>query len=456
MKQKIYIGLLSVIATLLTAVSVLLAMVIFRPHATFQQAKVVDQPGSVIETAVSESENQAAPVELVESEPMPVVLTGLPQRETPKPYQPVEGEVRLRSVGDVLIHEHISNMASVEGATYIQAAADMREAGLEWDAPAEGYDFVPIVSPMMPYLRYADISVANLEIPVAYPQLPIQDYPQFNAPRQVLDALKYIGIDIVSNATNHTIDMGSEGIYASIENLRRAGMEYYGSFDSAEDRARPRIIEKNGLKIGFLSYSYGTNGLYVPEDEPYLVNLIDLPLMEQEVRELKQQADAVVVSLQVGPEYDVTPDDEQRTIFQGLSDAGADLILGGHPHVLQQMSWINDNKTFAIYSQASFISGQVEDTNKQGGITEVTFKRMEDGTVKVVEPKFMPIYMVGEYYGAQYKTIPLADYTRYGVWNGADWWERLKERMTSKTTDFDFVSHLETEWTMEAKDTFRD
>ena len=276
MKQKIYVSLLGLVTLLLVVLSILLAIVIFRPHTTFQQAKVVVEDSiEVAGTTGEESQAQTMPVEAVASGPMPIVLTGLPLRETPKPYQPVEGEVRLRSVGDVLIHEHISNMAAIDNPFYLEAAAQLREAGVEWEAPTEGYDFVPIVSPVMPYLRYADISVANLEIPVAYPQLPVQGYPQFNAPRQVLDALKFMGIDIVSNATNHTIDMGSEGIHASIENLRRAGMEYYGSFDSAEDRARPRIIEKNGLKIGFLSYSYGTNGLYVPEDEPYLVNLID-------------------------------------------------------------------------------------------------------------------------------------------------------------------------------------
>lgn len=419
------------------------------------QKWIATSPDEVIQANVSTQTSQQASESTVAKPPLevPIMLKGLKQRDQLQPFEAVEGELRLRSVGDLLIHDRVSVMADVTSDIYRDTVTKMKEEGIVIPEVAlageETYDFMPMVARIAPYIEYADITLANLEVPVAYPQFPVSGYPQFNAPSALLTTLKAIGIDMVTNATNHTLDLLGAGAYSSIENIKASGLQYVGSYESWQDYQTPRIIEKNGIKIGFLTYSYGTNGIEIPSGEEYLISLVDLPVMLAEIEKLKPQVDAIVVTLQLGEEYDTLPNDTQREVFQALSDAGVSLILGGHPHVLQPVEWYNDKQTFAIYSQASFVSGQRELDNKQGGITEVTFKRQADGTVTVTNPKFMPIFMLGIEGEKMYETVPLADYNLYHIPSGEEWWEELYKRMHTYTSDFQYVHHLETQWTTE-------
>lgn len=413
------------------------------------------------------AEEAVAPEEVTSFE-LPLSLAGLPAREQEQAWQGQPDELVLRSVGDVLIHDRVSWLADVDSPVYQASLNELVEEGLlneagdllggeaiDFSLNSEQYDFLPMLARIAPYTSYADVTVANLEVIAAYPELPVTGYPQFNAPASILEALKQVGVDIVSNGTNHTLDWFSEGARASIANLKAADLMYTGSYENVEDFQMPRIVEANGISLGFLTYSYGTNGIPVTEGEDYLISLVDLPTMLSEIEWLKPQVDAVVVTLQLGPEYGLYPDDNQLYVFQALADAGVKLILGGHPHVLQPVEWLNDGQTFAIYSQASFLSGQRELDNKQGGITEVTFKRDEAGEVYVTQPKFMPIFMLGVEGEKQYQTVPMADYDLMSIPEGEYWFATLKDHMASITDDFDFVSHLATEWTLEASDLHR-
>lgn len=396
---------------------------------------------------------------------IPPSLTGLPERDQAEAWQGTDGELVLRSVGDVLIHDRVSWLADIDSPVYQAHLAELIADGfltkdgdivgaeiVDFNLDSEQYDFRSMLARIAPYMSYADVTIANLEVIAAYPALPVTGYPQFNAPASILVALKQIGVDIVSNGTNHTLDWFSEGAHASIANLQAAGLMYTGSYESLEDFQTPRIIEANGISLGFLTYTYGTNGIPIPAGEDYLVSLVDLPTMLAEVEWLKAQVDAVIVTLQLGPEYGTLPDEQQLSIFDALAEAGVKLILGGHPHVLQPVAWLNDKQTFAIYSQASFLSGQRDLDNKQGGITEVTFKRQANGEVLVTEPKFMPIFMLGVEGEKQYETVPLADTDLLAIPEGDFWYAYLKDHLASLTDDFAFVSFLETEWTLEAVD----
>lgn len=432
-----------------------LAFVLFLVAGFAMIGLLASQPHDHLQTHESDS----VVSESSSSEPKPLVLAeplvGLKAKDQETPFEGKEGELKLRSVGDVLLHEFVSEMASVKNPFYKSAVDRLHKDGISWENPGGAYDFYPMLAQIAPYMSYADVTLANMEVIVANPQYPVTGYPSFNAPKQILKALQSIGVDMVTNGTNHTLDYSARGALASIANLKEAQMPYVGSFESQEDHDTPRIIEKNGIKIGILTYSYGTNGVPVPEDQPYLINLVDLPQMVEDVKALKDKVDAVVVTLQLGQEYDTTPDPTQEQVFQALSDAGVKLILGGHPHVLQPMQWFNGKQTFAIYSQASFMSGQIYPANKQGGITEVTFKRGEDGQVTVTDPKFMPIYITGAENAEFYETVPMADYNRYAVTEGADWYEIIRQRMQLYTKDFRYVSHLETQWTQEDTDIHR-
>lgn len=382
------------------------------------------------------------------------LFEGLETKENLQPYQPQENQLVLRSVGDVLIHDRVSWMADTYSDLYQKTKAAMLKEGFteaDFDSEAD-FDFMPMLNYIKPYTEYADVTVANMEIIAAYPDLPVSGYPSFNAPNAILGNLKNIGIDILSNATNHTLDWSSQGVYSSLNNIQNTGLEYYGSYESWEDYNTPRIFEKNGIKLGFLAYSYGTNGVPVPAGEEYLINLIDLPVMLAEIEKLKPQVDAIVVSLQLGGEYDTLPNDEQFYIYQALSDAEVSLILGGHPHCVQPYDWYNGDQTFAIYSQASFLTGQRELDNKIGGITEVTFTKDEEGKVKVENPKFMPTFNLGIEAEKMYQVVPLADYNLYQIPDGELWWETIKERMNYFEADAKVMTHLETAASQEAED----
>lgn len=448
---------------ILTVAGLLIALVIscmFTIVMVMRHTKEVSAKNAAKSEAVEKKQKEKI-------KPLTEPLLELEEKEQTKSTPAKEGEFVLRSVGDLLIHETVSYMADTSNPLYQSAMASLKTDGIDVDTLAAGnetkaseteqvnYDFSPMLAQIAPFTEYADATIANLEVITAYPELPISGYPQFNAPSSLLNNIKNIGVDIVSNGTNHTLDWFSEGALTSIEHIREAGLMYSGSYASEKDQQTPRIIDENGIKLGFLTYSYGTNGIPVDPGKEYTISLVDVEKMVADVTKLKEEVDAVVVTLQLGQEYETLPDDNQRYVFEMLSEAGVKLILGGHPHVLQPMDWYNGKETFAIYSQASFLTGQVNIENKQGGITEVTFKRQEDGEVMVTNPKFMPLFILGVENEKMYEVVPYADYQKYTIPQGAEWWGMLQERMTTYTDDFDYVTHLETARTKEAKEKHR-
>lgn len=310
-----------------------------------------------------------------------------------------EASVTIRSVGDILIHSEV----------YTDAAANASTNG--GTAAASGYDFTSMLAPVAEYLRNADITTANMEVPVAGPAFELSGYPAFNAPPQIIDALSGAGVDIVNNATNHSMDRGTRGVVASTNNMRERGMLYMGSFASPQDRATPRIIERNGLKVGFLAYSYGTNGIPVPAGEEYAVNLIDPAVMRADIAALRDDVDILIVNLHAGEEYEQLPVQAQIDAADTAREAGADFVLGGHPHVLQPFQRYPDGEPGlgVWFSHANFLHGQYDERTKYGGIGEYTITRRADGTLSLDRIRFMPTYTVGMPHTPDYKVIPLAD-----------------------------------------------
>lgn len=458
-RQRIVIIILSIILMITCLVTGWLVM---NSLSNTDEGQVESSQGVDHSSSNEESENENQPED--EQEPLSEPLLGLTEKETfEETFTPKEGEFILRSVGDLLIHDRISDLANIEHPIHQEAIAQLEKEGIDVNSISvedfgdseTHYDFAPMLAKIAPYTEYADATIANLEVIAAYPDLPVSDYPQFNAPNTILTNIKKMGVDIVSNGTNHTLDYYSEGALLSIKHIKEADLMYVGSYESFEDQQTPRVIDKNGIKVGFLTYSYGTNGIPVEAGKEYTISLVDIDRMVKEVRELDEIVDAVVVTLQLGQEYDTLPDDNQRFVFEMLSEAGTKLILGGHPHVLQPMEWYNNNQTFAIYSQASFLSGQERADNKQGGITEVTFKRQEDGEVVVANPKFMPTYIFGAPEEQMYEVVPYADFAKYGIPDGQAWWDTIKARMTTYTDEFKYVTHLETSKTIEAENKYR-
>ncbi|WP_124057975.1 CapA family protein [Vaginisenegalia massiliensis] len=447
MKQKyIWFGL---ILTLIMGLTASVYYVYFQTHDS-QQHQTQEAASRQQKKTAEETKTRA-----IKYLPQPLVGLKAKPNFQASPAQP--NRLVLRSVGDILIHDNVAQMVHKDNPLYQAMIESNRQRQMPIKVGTDyEFDFLPMFQEVAPFTSYADLTIANMEVLAASPQLPIAGYPRFSAPREVLDALKYIGVDIVSNATNHTMDWDSVGCHASIDNIKASGLDYVGSYESEKDKSRARIKEVNGIKVGFLAYTYGTNGIPVPSGEDYLVSLIDLPVMLKEIEALNKQVDATVVSVQLGEEYGTMPNQEQLTLYQALSEAGVDVILGGHPHVVQPCEWINDHKTFVIYSQASFISGQESIDNKFGGITEVTLVKGKDGKVKVTSPKFMPIFILGMTGTKIFQSVPLADYLRYQVPQGQYQWQMIKDRMQSLSTDYEYVTHLQTQYTQEDQDLFRE
>jgi len=222
------------------------------------------------------------------------------------------------------------------------------------------FDYDPAFTYIAPYLQQSDITLGNLELTLG--GRPYRGYPCFSAPDTLLYSLKRAGFTALTTANNHTCDRKTAGIKRTIEQLEAANMPFTGTFRNTEERdsLTPRIIEKNGLRMALLAYTYGTNG--IPFAPPVIVNLIDTVQMLSDLQKAKKMADFVVVAVHWGIEYQDTPSGEQRKVADFLLRNGATLIIGNHPHVIQPLRLVYDTegilRQLCIYSMGNFISAQ--------------------------------------------------------------------------------------------------
>ena len=232
-----------------------------------------------------------------------------------EPAPPPIQRASLASVGDVLIHNTL-------------LAAARRDDGT--------YDFRPALAHLAPALRAADLAVANLEQPVTGADLGgYTGYPQFNSPPELLEALRDAGFDVLTNANNHSLDRGRQGVERTFANLERFGFVHAGTARNEAERDRIAVASAGGIRIAFLAYTYGTNGIPLPA--PYLVNLIDPQRIAADIARARAAGvDLVAVALHFGNEYEPEPNADQEALVDEVLAAGADIILGHHPHVLQR------------------------------------------------------------------------------------------------------------------------
>lgn len=286
----------------------------------------------------------------------------------------------LSAIGDVLIHDSVY-----------------------WDAEIEsGYDFNPMFDIVKPYLEKSDITVANSESIVGGSDIGVSSYPSFNSPFEVGDALKAVGVDVVTMANNHTLDRGEKAITNAINYWDQIGMAHTGSALSQKESEKILTLTENEITFSFLSYTYGTNGINSPDGKDYLVNRIDKAKLEKDLKRAKEQSDVAVVSLHFGQEYERMPNEEQKQLAQFATDHGADIILGSHPHVLQPAEWLtapDGRKSFVIYSLGNFLSHQDEQYRRIGGILHINVEKTvndEETSIQLKDPAFTSTYVKNE------------------------------------------------------------
>lgn len=201
--------------------------------------------------------------------------------------------------------------------------------------------FSPMLKKVEPYLSDATITTANQESMIGGLELGLSTYPTFNSPKEIGNSLKDAGVDVVMMANNHTLDRGEMAIQQAITHWESLDMMYVGAYKDHADQKQTRIIEtEEGISVAFLNYTYGTNGIPVPEDKPYLVNLIDQEQMAEDIAKAEAEADIMVLNLHFGNEYERVPNEEQKKLVQFAADHGVHAVIGHHPHVLQPAAWV--------------------------------------------------------------------------------------------------------------------
>lgn len=282
---------------------------------------------------------------------------------------------------------------------------------------SDTYNFSYVFQDVKNYIADADIAIGNLETTFAGKARGYTSYPTFNTPEQLAYNLKDFGIDVVSTANNHCMDKGYSGLVSTLNYLNDAGISHTGTNSSQEEQNEILIKDVKGVKIAFLSFTYGTNGIPIPNDKPYAVNLIDEILILNQLSLAKDQnPDLICVNMHWGVEYQTKQNKEQERLANLLFENGVDIILGSHPHVLQPMEkrtvTLEGGTTkdcFVIYSLGNFMSGQVYPNTRNSVILNMSFtKSGETGKTYINEVDYVPIYTYKSSSGKQrYKVLDI-------------------------------------------------
>lgn len=271
-----------------------------------------------------------------------------------------------------------------------------------YNSNTDTYDFSYVFKDIKAKIKTADIAVGNLETTFAGKSVGYSSYPTFNTPESLANNLKDLGLDVLTTANNHSLDKGYKGIESTIDYLDKADISHTGTFKSEEDQNKILIKNVKDVKIAFLSYTYGTNGIKVPTGKDYCINLIDKELIKKQLELAKaENPDIICVSMHWGIEYQTKQNKEQEALADFLFENGVDIILGSHPHVLQPMEkrtvTLEDGSTkdgFVIYSLGNFMSGQVKENTKNSIILDLKItKKAQDGKISIDSVNYTPIYM---------------------------------------------------------------
>ncbi|AEF80267.1 CapA family protein [Leadbettera azotonutricia] len=327
-----------------------------------------------------------APAPIIEDE-----IHGTPQ--IAEPPQPVIDYLTIIAAGDNLFHPPILK--------------DFLKNGT--------YNFDPLYKLVKPYIEPADIAFVNQETVLG--NAPYSGYPLFNTPKEAGAALVAAGFDIINQATNHVMDQGVDGILNTLNYWDTIPeVHCLGIHRSEESRSNNFcIVEKNNIRVGFLSYTYGTNYIPLPKDKSYMVSLIETEKMAQEIDAIRPLCDFLAVSMHWGIEYELEASAAQEKLSAFLAEHNVDVIIGHHPHVLQPMVVLpraDGGKTICYYSLGNFASAHVtSDKNLLlGGLMYLRLKK-ENGTLSLEETGLIPVITHYEKDLTGFKIYPLSEYS---------------------------------------------
>ena len=319
-------------------------------------------------------------------------------------FQEIIETVELVAVGDNLIHEGLYKTG-------------MNSSG-EWN-----YDHV--YANVAEEIQAADLAIINQETIFINDRNKISAYPMFGSPPEIGDALVTTGFDVVLHASNHTVDKGKQGVWDTINFWKEKHPEItvLGINESPEDQETVDVVECNGIRFAMLNYTYGLNGLSMPADQPYLVNLLDKEKMTADIAKAKEISDMVVVFLHVGNEYVYQPSEASKQWVDFLLEQGVDIAINAHPHVLEPYTMLtreDGHQMLVYYSVGNFASTQDRVPRLLGGMAKVTIEKRihEEGTDFTIK---------------DYTLKPLVCHWNYGTMEfGVYWLEDYTDEMAAK------------------------
>ena len=324
----------------------------------------------------------------------------------------------------------------------------------------DGYDFNPFFEYVKPWIEGADLAIGDYEGTIS-DKHPLGGYPLFNAPIEIADTMKDLGYDVVDLAHNHILDTGLYGLKYTNKVFKDRGLDVVGvHVDKKRSEDKILIKEVNGIKIAILAYAYGYNGmeanLTAEEHNNYLADLNE-EKMKEEIQRAEKEADITIVMPQMGVEYRLQPTEEQKVLYRKMIDWGADVIFGGHPHVIEPAETVekDGDKKFIIYSMGNFISNQRMERmdNKwpeRGLLMDVTFEKNNGKTI-IKTVKAHPTLVYSKLNGRNMNGIALYDYkvmVLEDFIDGGKHRDKLDEKMKEKVDVAyrEIIDHVNLNW----------
>ncbi len=298
-----------------------------------------------------------------------------------KPAEPVVAEPKVETVSFIGCGDNIIYVGNIRDAEY-----NAIEGGRK-------YNFKPTFEKVAERISTADIAFINQETLMCGEGYEISFYPCFNSPQELGYDLVELGFDVVGIANNHMLDKGSDGLAATINFWENQDVLMIGGYENEADYNNIRVTEKNGIKIAFLSYTYDTNGIRKNPASPLAIPYIEDEVIKRQIEVAKGVSDFIMVSIHWGNEDQFMYNDEQKRVGQLIADAGADAIIGHHPHVIQPIEWltgVNGNKTLCVYSLGNFAAEQAYQYNMVGGMIGFDIVQVDDGKPYLEKVVFEP------------------------------------------------------------------
>lgn len=370
---------------------------------------------------ISETNNPTNTVHITPtSTPTPIPTVTPSPTETPTPIP--EYKVNLIAVGDNLIHSMIIKSGKQKDGTY---------------------DFNYMYEHILENINEGDIKVLNQETMFVNDSSKYSGYPTFGSPIKIGEATINAGFNVFTLATNHSYDKKQEGIIDTINFYKsKENITYLGLHESEEDRNKIKIETYNNISFAMLNYTYGLNGFKKPTDKQYLIDTFmteeEINLFLEQIKEASMLADFVIIYIHMGTEYTHKPTANQKDMFKKIANAGADLIIGTHPHVIEPLEIIEteDNRIVPIYySLGNFISNQDKLNTMLGAMAKVSFIKKGDSCY-IDSFDMEPIVTHISNKQTNFQVFMLKDYSE----------ELIKEhKLYSKGLTLDYLNNLWTE-----------